>query len=263
MPFDIQSVIQDGEIHYICSPYNRGQMYFNIEIYIHNKIRLVIDIYPQKHGGYILDEMAHASIEKQNNFFSYKHMLIDKGMKVNFSVNKADLQEAKWPLQWRNFSFKMTKIPISDNQETYESILIEWTKYCMEMIFSLLTIIDIDDEALQKEAIQTEGTIQNIKSIKYERNPINRRLCLYKKGYNCAVCGMNFQDVYGEIGKNFIEVHHTTPVSEMGEGYHLDIDRDLVPLCSNCHSMIHRRNPPYSVSELKNLIKINRRKQTN
>lgn len=104
--------------------------------------------------------------------------------------------------------------------------------------------------------LQTEGTIQEIKSIRYERNPINRKLCLYKKGYTCAVCGMNFQDVYGDIGKGFIEVHHTTPVSKMGEGYNLDIERDLVPLCSNCHSMTHRRNPPYSVEELKEIIKL-------
>ena len=67
---------------------------------------------------------------------------------------------------------------------------------------------------------------------------------------------MNFQDVYGDIGKGFIEVHHTTPVSKMGEGYNLVIERDLVPLWSNCHSMTRRRNPPYSVEELKEIIKL-------
>lgn len=162
----------------------------------------------------------------------------------------------KWPITWRTFDFKMTKIPIPDNVNECESILVELVRYSFELIFSLLTITDISEEEFLQKAVQTEGTIQEIKSIRYERNPINRKLCLYKKGYTCAVCGMNFQDVYGDIGKGFIEVHHTTPVSKMGEGYNLDIERDLVPLCSNCHSMTHRRNPPYSVEELKEIIKL-------
>ena len=256
MPFEIQPVFKDGEVHYVCSPYNEDQMYFSVEVYIHNKIRLVIEIYPQKHGGYILNEMAHAPEEKQSTFFSYKQMLVDKGLKSCYSVNKSDLLENKWPITWRTFDFKMTKIPIPDNVNECESILVELVRYSFELIFSLLTITDISEEEFLQKAVQTEGTIQEIKSIRYERIPINRKLCLYKKGYTCAVCGMNFQDVYGDIGKGFIEVHHTTPVSKMGEGYNLDIERDLVPLCSNCHSMTHRRNPPYSVEELKEIIKL-------
>ena len=231
MPFEIQPVFKDGEVHYVCSPYNEDQMYFSVEVYIHNKI-------------------------KQSTFFSYKQMLVDKGLKSCYSVNKSDLLENKWPITWRTFDFKMTKIPIPDNVNECESILVELVRYSFELIFSLLTITDISEEEFLQKAVQTEGTIQEIKSIRYERNPINRKLCLYKKGYTCAVCGMNFQDVYGDIGKGFIEVHHTTPVSKMGEGYNLDIERDLVPLCSNCHSMTHRRNPPYSVEELKEIIKL-------
>lgn len=256
MPFEVQSVVEDGETRYICSPYNDEQMYFSVKIYIHNKIRLVIEIYPQKHGGYILNEMARASKEKQSIFFSYKHMLVDKGLKSCYSVNKFDLQEDQWPTTWRTFDFKMTQIPISDDVQKCEYSLIEYAKYCFELIFSLLTITDISEEKFLQKAIQTEGTVQEIRSIRYERNPINRKLCLYKKGYTCTVCGMNFQEVYGDIGKGFIEVHHTTPVSKMGEGYSLDIERDLIPICSNCHSMVHRRNPPYSVEELKKRIRL-------
>lgn len=66
---------------------------------------------------------------------------------------------------------------------------------------------------------------------------------------------MNFYDIYGKIGYHYIEVHHTTPVSAMTPGYVFDVDRDLVPLCSNCHAMVHRRTPPYTVEELKGIIK--------
>ena len=56
----------------------------------------------------------------------------------------------------------------------------------------------------------------------------------------CEICGFSFVDKYGDIGKDFIEAHHIKPVSEMKEGESTNIN-DLVMVCSNCHSMIHRR----------------------
>lgn len=108
-------------------------------------------------------------------------MLVDKGLKSCYLVNKSDLLENKWPTTWRTFNFKMTQIPIPDNAKECEYILIELTRYSFELIFSLLTITDISEEKFLQKAILTEGTIQEIKSIRYERNPINRKLCLYKK----------------------------------------------------------------------------------
>tara|TARA_R110002050_G_scaffold54303_4_gene122942 strand:- start:29513 stop:29710 length:198 start_codon:yes stop_codon:yes gene_type:complete len=61
--------------------------------------------------------------------------------------------------------------------------------------------------------------------------------------------------MYGEIGKGFIHVHHLTPISEIGKKYQIDPINDLRPVCPNCHSMLHRRNPPISVNELKEIIK--------
>ena len=101
---------------------------------------------------------------------------------------------------------------------------------------------------------QEEGGVKEVLSKRYERSRVNREICLAHKGYSCHVCGFNFLEKYGPLGKNYIEVHHTTPVSEMGEGYVIDIDRDLVPVCSNCHSIIHRRKPPYSREEMKEMI---------
>ena len=88
-----------------------------------------------------------------------------------------------------------------------------------------------------------EGSVSQVCVTHYERNPEDRQKALEKYGYVCQVCGMNFEEVYGEIGKDFIEVHHMYPVCNMGEDYvfdPLDEERGLIPLCSNCHSMIHR-----------------------
>lgn len=257
MPFDVSSSLVDGEEHYTCSPSNDGAMFFDVNVYIHNHIRLIIEIYPQKHGGYILNEMASAEEDKRKLFEMCKEMLEDKGAKIKFLVNGRNAFSQEWPNIWRSFLCKIVLVPIpdSDSSDKDLSIISEWAKYSFDLIFSLLTITDIDNKNDNITSIQTEGTPTEIRSIRYERNPINRQLCLHRKGYNCAVCGMNFYDVYGEIGYHYIEVHHTTPVSAMKPGYVFDVDRDLVPLCSNCHAMVHRKNPPYTVKELKEMIK--------
>ena len=73
------------------------------------------------------------------------------------------------------------------------------------------------------------------------RNPQLRQQCLDKYGYQCQCCGMNFAEMYGaELGGNFIEVHHLKPISTYEtDGVPEDFMENLVPLCSNCHSMIH------------------------
>ncbi len=253
MPFDIESKVIDGETRYICSPSNEGEQFFNVSIYIHNHIRLIVNITPQTHGGYILNEMSLANEEKKKRFFQYKELIKDIGGKITFLVNNKDITSPQqWPTIWRFLECNIIKVPIEESVDNESNILFKWLQHSFDLIFSLLTITDIDDN---NQAIQTEGTPYEVKSIRYERNPINRELCLHRKGYSCAICGMNFYDTYGEIGKNYIEVHHTTPVSMMGEGYQLDIDRDMVPLCSNCHSMVHRRKPPFTIDGIKASIK--------
>lgn len=69
----------------------------------------------------------------------------------------------------------------------------------------------------------------------------------------CEVCGFNFEKVYGEIGSDYIEAHHTKPISEYSDNERTTI-KDLLMVCSNCHKMIHRKRPWLSKSEIKNLI---------
>lgn len=70
----------------------------------------------------------------------------------------------------------------------------------------------------------------------------------------CQVCGFDFKDKYGEIGIGFIEVHHTIPVCELREGELTRVE-DLALVCSNCHSMLHRRRPWLKMDQLKELLK--------
>lgn len=74
------------------------------------------------------------------------------------------------------------------------------------------------------------------------------------KGLFCEACGFDFELIYGTIGKDFIEGHHTIPVSQMREN-HLTKPEDIVLLCSNCHRMVHKKRPWLTINEIKQIIK--------
>lgn len=99
-----------------------------------------------------------------------------------------------------------------------------------------------------------EGGVLDCHGDKYERNHKAREECLKYYGYNCRVCGFDFEERYGKRGRNFIEVHHRVPLSERKEEYNVDPIRDLIPVCPNCHAMLHRTKPAITVEELISLI---------
>lgn len=81
-----------------------------------------------------------------------------------------------------------------------------------------------------------------------------RQECIRLKGCQCNICGFDFEKAYGALGKDYIEVHHITPIGELSsaEDYAgTDPQKDLIPVCSNCHSVIHRRKKPYSAEEIR------------
>ena len=103
--------------------------------------------------------------------------------------------------------------------------------------------------------VYNEGSVMQVTVNRYERNRDARDKCIEAKGCKCAVCGMDFEKMYGEIGKGFIHVHHLIPISSIGEDYEIDPINDLVPVCPNCHNMLHRKVPPYTPDELKKIIR--------
>ena len=98
----------------------------------------------------------------------------------------------------------------------------------------------------------TEGAKKHVEAERAWRNPELRKACLDHYGYQCQCCGMDFESVYGDAGKCFIEVHHLRPISTYDGEHEVNPLTDLVPLCSNCHSMIHRgENGTMTLEELR------------
>lgn len=109
-------------------------------------------------------------------------------------------------------------------------------------------------EEVNPQAIYLEGMPVQVVSNKYKRNRKAHKICLQHWGYSCAVCNFNFEQVYGEIGKNFIHVHHEVQISKVGKGHAIDPKRDLKPVCPNCHAMLHSKKEALSIDELRLLI---------
>lgn len=98
-----------------------------------------------------------------------------------------------------------------------------------------------------------EGEKSSITIDSYERDPNARKACLKVHGYLCMICAFDFEGTYGDVGKNFIHVHHIKPISSGPRV--VDPTRDLVPVCPNCHAIIHRSKPHLTLEEVKAMLR--------
>ena len=99
-----------------------------------------------------------------------------------------------------------------------------------------------------------EGAVCRVTVNAYERNAQAHRRCIEAHGANCEVCGFSFGEAYGEVAEGYIHIHHLRPLSEIGGEYTIDPVEDLKPVCPNCHAVLHRRIPAYSIEEVRVLL---------
>lgn len=100
-----------------------------------------------------------------------------------------------------------------------------------------------------------EGKVYSIEQTKYERDLVARQKCIEYYGIKCQICDFDFEKSYGSIGEGYIHVHHIEPISTRGGEYAVDPIKDLIPLCPNCHAMVHRRRIPFSIEEIREVLK--------
>jgi len=107
-------------------------------------------------------------------------------------------------------------------------------------LLSLVTENDLYPNEVDSTVQLVEGATITVLVNKFERNPEARRQCIEHHGICCKACGMDFEKVYGSLGAGFIHVHHLVPISQIGFEYEVNPIADLIPLCPNCHAMVHR-----------------------
>lgn len=111
------------------------------------------------------------------------------------------------------------------------------------------------NDSFESATIHLEGAKVSYFTTKYERKPQLKNQAVKLHGTTCCVCGFNFKEFYGGYAEGFIHIHHLLPVSELGGEKPVNPSTDLVPVCANCHSIIHRKKDrTLSIEELKKMI---------
>lgn len=267
VPFDVGLQPAGIEPQIEIRPANSNQALFNLKLIFQNRIRLSMELKPQRFSANMVRSMGKASSEQKNAFISFCKLMNDDGAKITFRINeeKTDpLCWEKWPAEWKSIDFRVTIIPVfflGEDAPDYETTSMKWGGLMTGSVLSLLDVVpqsdnnDISKIEDAKVEGYAEGNRIRVLTNRYERNPTNRLLCLKKYGYKCQICGFDFEEKYGTIGKSFIHVHHIVPISAVGSDYVVDPLRDLIPVCPNCHAMLHTSNPPLLPEELKKHLK--------
>jgi 5-methylcytosine-specific restriction enzyme A len=158
------------------------------------------------------------------------------------NLNKGNLAKQQWTPQSSGISIR---------QEAINELEEEW--------FEFLSTQEIRynpfSETADAKQTYVEGAATQVTQTRYERNVFARNECLKHYGYSCSACNFNFESYYGSLGYKFIHVHHLSQVATRKQEYKVDPIQDLRPVCPNCHSMLHKQNPPMTIEELKELIK--------
>ena len=180
----------------------------------------------------------------------------------------ADLSEELLPIIWElNFAFvkrigelKRKLRPWS--RAAYQPAVLEFLRQELKQSIpepktepALTTRIDVvPPEEISEIGNLYEGTRKQISVNAYERNQVARNRCLEHYGFQCVVCEQYMSEIYGTVAEKLIHVHHLKPLSEIQDGYEVNPIADLRPVCPNCHAVIHRRKPPYTIEEVKDFL---------
>jgi 5-methylcytosine-specific restriction enzyme A len=100
-----------------------------------------------------------------------------------------------------------------------------------------------------------EGAKRLISINAYERSPGARIACIEYHGSTCAICQFDFGSKYGEEFAGYIHVHHLTPLSKVNRSYIVNPKEDMIPVCPNCHAVVHGGGRVRTISQVRNMLK--------
>jgi 5-methylcytosine-specific restriction protein A len=180
---------------------------------------------------------------------------IDKQFGVTFST---EVDQDNWLIEDGKFGFEVERKGIVDYFSDREI-----TETCNKIIVPVLGALaeligyeELPDTQPIEYSPKEEGGEYFSTVLRRERNPRNRLLCLEIHGDRCSLCGFTSNNHYPSLG-SIIEVHHIEQLSEIQRPRIYNPVTDLIPLCPNCHRAIHKKRPPFTPSELRELYNEN------
>ena len=212
--------------------------------YLSWKIELHLDVFTAP----LISAMQNRYVDRKIGLEPYLDLARVKNNLFDLTINgSTELNEIVD--DWKDINFVLAKTYFSEETEfsTLSAVILDF------MCIVLFLIIE-DTEWTGNEVIgEEEGGAFSEVVRNYERSRYNRALCLKYYGFMCRGCGDKLAEKYGPIGTDVIHVHHIVPVSQMGGSYQLNPIKDLIPLCPNCHTIVHRKTSVLEIETLKAL----------
>ena len=219
---------------------------FSIKIlddYLAWRIELAFDDF----SAPLLQLMQDRFESRRDGIQSFLDLAQAKNDQIEFRVNANEILKNPSGI-WKEITLRLKKSYFSAESEfpALSSALLDFM--CL-ILHLLVTDVEWSEEEFAEGKL--EGDVSLVTVNRYERSRYNRALCLKFYGFQCKGCGDLLEEKYGPIGVGVIHVHHIVPISQMGNSYRLNPIKDLVPLCPNCHNIVHRKNPPIEIPELR------------
>lgn len=204
----------------------------------------------------LVGAMGKAETRQQEVFMAFLRAIENDGGVISFRLNGNDenwRDGSIWCVGWRTLFLNVVRRPFAPDDESQPSVLTAVLPWAARTLGAILSLVPLEP---QDESARLEGAISEVLAKRYERDPINRSLCVEIHGAVCLACGFDFSSAYGQAAAGYIEVHHVNQLAE-GAGAEVAINpaTDLVPLCGNCHAVAHLRKPPLSVGELRLMLR--------
>jgi len=127
------------------------------------------------------------------------------------------------------------------------------TNFRLKVLADAETFPSLDDVDIHTVAV-TEGRRRLVLHLQRERNQtVVRNKKRQAVSLDCEVCGFSFSRAYGSAACDYCEAHHLLQLSEVENTTKTRME-DLAILCANCHRVVHLRNPPYTLNEVRNML---------
>lgn len=135
--------------------------------------------------------------------------------------------------------------------------LIKAIQFIQDTDSDFFSLQNINKTGINNLSIYSEGEVKFNWIKTYGRNALARKKCIDFHGALCSICGFDFSKEYNGQFENLIVVHHIEPLGEVKKTHSIDPKVDLIPVCANCHLVIHTKKPAYQPEEIKKMKTIN------
>lgn len=203
----------------------------------------------------LLRSMEAAGSQQRVVFTSFARAAQSAGSTIRLSMNGTTfdpLSPQDWPATWTAIEIQATRTPVAIDLNDPPTATKTVVSVAVPVLGMAIALMPVESDAGPQA--DTEGATTSVTLDRFERSRVNRMACIAIQGVRCKVCGFDFAAVYGSLGEGYVEVHHLVQLADVAAPHVVDPAIDLIPVCSNCHSMLHRKREVMAPEQLRGIL---------